>query len=358
MRKPTNQSDCARFESLERRQMFSATLGTNLVVNGDAEATAGSSDGSAVSIAPWTSKLGKVTAVQYGSAGFPATNSIGPASRGLNFFAGGPPDPNDANANSATSEQTIDISSLAADIDAGRIRYDLSAYVGGFGSEGDEMDVSIFFGASADSTTINGNIVGPSATDRQNTTELIPKSVILPVPAGSRVAVISMQAARSVGTYDDGYADNISLVLSSTASTKTGFIAGQVFNDRNGDGMKDMTESGLAGITVFADLNNNGKLDKGEPGSHTISSGRYNISGVPKGTFTLREVVPSGSRATTTSTRSVTVQGGITTSGKNFALSQSVLIGGEAFVDNNGNGVLDTGDTGLDNVTFYLDFNN
>src|SRR5450432_1654969 len=116
-------------ERLEARQFLSATLGTNLVVNGDAEATTGG-NGSAVDISPWVAKVERVTAVTYGVAGFPTANSPGPATRGLNFFAGGPADPNDANANTGIAQQTIDISSLAVDIDAGRIKYNLSAFVG------------------------------------------------------------------------------------------------------------------------------------------------------------------------------------------------------------------------------------
>ncbi|HJT77866.1 MAG TPA: hypothetical protein VJ739_11755, partial [Gemmataceae bacterium] len=38
-------------------------------------------------------------------------------------------------------------------------------------------------------------------------------------------------------------------------------VAGTVFNDVNGNGLRDGTELGLAGVPVFLDLNHDGKLD-------------------------------------------------------------------------------------------------
>src|SRR5205814_10241554 len=61
----------------------------NLLVNGDAEAAAGSATGGSVPIPGWTSVHG-ATAVQYGAPDFPDSGSPGPLERGVNFFAGGP----------------------------------------------------------------------------------------------------------------------------------------------------------------------------------------------------------------------------------------------------------------------------
>ena len=67
-----------------------AALGANVIVNGDAEAGAGSADGFApVTIPGWTA-VGPFIVVQYAAgAGFPGASDPGPPSRGLNFFAGG-----------------------------------------------------------------------------------------------------------------------------------------------------------------------------------------------------------------------------------------------------------------------------
>jgi hypothetical protein len=167
-----------------------------------------------------------------------------------------------------------------------------------------------------------------------------------------------MSSTRASGAYNDGYADDISLTLSTTASTKTGFVSGQVFNDANGDGKKNVGEVGLAGIGVYADLNNNGTPDKGEPGAHTVSSGRYSISNVPKGNIALREILPKGFRGTTAVTKNITVNGGLTTIGQNFALSQTALIGGQVFADFNFDGKIDFDDPNLENLLIFLDANN
>jgi uncharacterized delta-60 repeat protein len=42
-----------------------------------------------------------------------------------------------------------------------------------------------------------------------------------------------------------------------------GSISGAVFNDANGNGVRDIGETGAAGVTVYQDLNNNGRLDGG-----------------------------------------------------------------------------------------------
>ena len=98
-----------------------AALGTNLIVNGDAESGAGSTDGSIVFVPGWDRVGNWATVVQYGSpAGFPAASSAGPANRGANFFAGGP-DINGQGVSYLT--QSIDISSLQSRIVSGTLSY-------------------------------------------------------------------------------------------------------------------------------------------------------------------------------------------------------------------------------------------
>src|SRR5271166_4449209 len=65
-------------------------FGTNLIVNGNAEAGTGSASGNDIESVPGWSTVGNFTVVQYGAAGFPSSTSPGPANRGSNFFAGGP----------------------------------------------------------------------------------------------------------------------------------------------------------------------------------------------------------------------------------------------------------------------------
>src|SRR6202000_560175 len=73
---------------------------------------------------------------------------------------------------------------------------------------------------------------------------------------------------------------------------------GVVFNDTNGNGRQDKGEKGIAGRTVYLDLNHNGKLDKGEPTARTSADGVYRFTGLAAGNYVVREITPSGWRAT------------------------------------------------------------
>ena len=104
--------------------------------------------------------------------------------------------------------------------------------------------------------------------------------------------------------------------------TTTGIIRGNVFNDTNPDGIKDVTEPGLSGIIVFIDKNKNGHLDKGELNTKTDSNGNYRFSALPAGTYVVRIGVPKGLRITfpATGVDHVTVHSGQSRSNRNFGL--------------------------------------
>jgi hypothetical protein len=80
--------------------------------------------------------------------------------------------------------------------------------------------------------------------------------------------------------------------------SQTVVISGNVFNDANGNKIKDSGEAGQSGVVVYLDLNNNGVLDFLDAKTTTDSSGNYKFV-VPFGTYTIREVVPSASVQTT-----------------------------------------------------------
>ena len=62
-----------------------------------------------------------------------------------------------------------------------------------------------------------------------------------------------------------------------------GQITGTVWNDRNGNGVHDAGEPGLAGWTVYLDANNNGVLDAGERTATTAADGSYTFTDVLRG---------------------------------------------------------------------------
>jgi RHS repeat-associated protein len=91
-----------------------------------------------------------------------------------------------------------------------------------------------------------------------------------------------------------------------------GEIRGTVWSDRNGDGSFNQTgdgsENGLPGVTVYLDVNNNRRLDAGEPSritaqdnprtADTNEDGQYRFTNLSYGSYTVRELVPSGYQQT------------------------------------------------------------
>ena len=71
-----------------------------------------------------------------------------------------------------------------------------------------------------------------------------------------------------------------------------GVVSGTVFNDLNGDGIRQSGEPGLAGVTVYADLSIDGGF---EPTTVTDSNGNYSLT-VPEGAVIIRQKLPSGNR--------------------------------------------------------------
>src|SRR5262249_57193332 len=55
-------------------------------------------------------------------------------------------------------------------------------------------------------------------------------------------------------------------------------IAGVLFDDRNGDGVRQPGEPGLAGRVVFLDANRDGVLEHGERRTTTAADGSYRFA--------------------------------------------------------------------------------
>jgi protocatechuate 3,4-dioxygenase beta subunit len=134
-------------------------------------------------------------------------------------------------------------------------------------------------------------------------------------------------------------------------------ITGQVFQDTNGSGARDLGEPDLAGVKVYLDGNNNGRLDPGEPTAVTDAHGSYWFTGLAAGTYTVREVLPAGWVGTTAAARSVHLSAQQHAAGVNFGDFQPGSVSGHVFHDHNGNGVQDSGDAGLPGVRVFLDAN-
>lgn len=201
-----------------------ATLGQNLVFNGDAEYGRGfSSNLTQQYAAGWDNPgPGGITQINYlAGDGFPTPTDPGPVERGESFFSGGT---NDV----STMTQRIDVANLAAAITTGQVDFALSAWLGGYSSQNDSATVTARFLNSATSQIGSAQLAAVTATQRGNQTGLLFREQFGDLPSLTRYVDIVLTATRAVGE-NDGYSDNISLVL---------LIAG----DYNQDGTVDASD--------------------------------------------------------------------------------------------------------------------
>jgi hypothetical protein len=186
----------------------SAATSKNLIKNPGAEKAAGSTDGSVVPVPGWTVTTGTMfTAVQYGaSGGFPVATDPGPKNRGKNFFAGG-------DDGTVVASQTDSLKNDATAIAGGGVTFKLSGFFGGFGSQEDNALVEVDF-KDKHGVTLFSTVVGPvTAEERNDVTGLLKRSTSGSVPIGSVKALVQLSINRTSGTYNDGYADALSLTL-------------------------------------------------------------------------------------------------------------------------------------------------
>lgn len=172
-------------------------------------------------------------------------------------------------------------------------------------------------------------------------------------------------------TFGDNYT---ALVYSGTATSVHDFanfnltvmipaeLSGTVFNDVNGNGLRDTGETGLADRTVFIDQNGNGTLDTGEPNVITLADGGYNFSNVLPGTVSIVEQATLGWQFTAphTGVRTLTVHNGDTLANLDFGNQQLLdsSIRGTVYADANRNGTRQPGEHGIPGLPVYLDLDN
>jgi len=183
-----------------------AQFGTNLILNPGAESAVGGNGAFLSNLPNWTI-TGQATAVVYGApGGFPLSTDPGPASRGLNFFEGG-------DVGSSSASQVVSLAFATAQINAGLVSYDLSAWLGGFSSHDDNAVLTVNF-RNASNGILSTSTLGPVlAADRSNATGLLLRSTTGPVPVNTTNALVTLQMTRLIGTSNDGYADNLSLAI-------------------------------------------------------------------------------------------------------------------------------------------------
>jgi hypothetical protein len=134
-------------------------------------------------------------------------------------------------------------------------------------------------------------------------------------------------------------------------------IGGVVFNDTNGNGVRDAGEAGVPNVVVFNDTNGNGVRDAGEATSVTTGTGAYAFTGLGPGALVRARIeVPAGLFRTSADPAALFVPGAA--SAGNFGLFSAGGLGGTVYRDSNENGVRDAGEAGIAGVTVTLDIGN
>jgi hypothetical protein len=150
-------------------------------------------------------------------------------------------------------------------------------------------------------TNKNGKLdVGEHSTK----TDAVGKYSIGDLPAGSyRIRCYNEAGWRLVAPawayYDLNPGIGATLAGKDFACTQKVLVSGSVFNDVNGDAMRQSSEVGLSGWRVYLDANNDGKWQSSERSILTDATGKWSWSDLTAGvTYRLRVVGQSGWKGT------------------------------------------------------------
>ena len=136
-------------------------------------------------------------------------------------------------------------------------------------------------------------------------------------------------------------------------------ISGIVFDDVNGDGLRQSGDNPVSGWTVYLDANDNGVLDSGESSQTTDASGTYSFDQLALGGYRVRIVPQSGSLITSADSAFVSLGSGTDASVVDFASHlNTTSVSGTLFDDANANGIQDAGEGAISGATIFLDSNN
>jgi hypothetical protein len=127
-------------------------------------------------------------------------------------------------------------------------------------------------------------------------------------------------ATRANGGFDSSYTD--------FGVIQPAHVSGKVYEDLNGDGIRQANEPGLANWNVFVDVNGDGGGGFNEPFGTTNASGDYSLTVPVGGTYTVRIVPLSGWNSTAPpggAHVNVPLPTGANVTGRNFGLSQGPL---------------------------------
>jgi hypothetical protein len=213
---------------LEQTAPAAPEFGVNLLFNADAEFDRGVNDQAIdFNVSGWDDPgPGGITPMPYGApGGFPTQTDPGPPDRAVNFFCGG-------TGAVTTMTQAIRVDTLADGIDTGDATFALSGWLGGYSSQNDRAEMLVRFLSSTGSELGSAQIGPVTNADRANQTGLLYREALGVVPIGTRIVEAELICRRSSGA-NDGYADNLSIVLEGDALCRADFNGDGVVNSQD-----------------------------------------------------------------------------------------------------------------------------
>ncbi|UJR17379.1 hypothetical protein I4U23_004274 [Adineta vaga] len=185
-------------------------MNTNLVRNGDAENGTCQTGGNVTHPTKWNYN-GTITQVIYNASYLLSLQSTdpGPSDRGKCYFYG-------QQGTITSMWQFINITTSADHliIDNQTMRFNFSAWLGGFLGQDDNAVVSLMFLDNSNNMLGNRTKIGPIlAHDRGNETKLVFRSATGLVPIRTRSLHVFVKIQFSFGSLNNGYVDNIAVVL-------------------------------------------------------------------------------------------------------------------------------------------------
>ncbi len=138
-------------------------------------------------------------------------------------------------------------------------------------------------------------------------------------------------------------------------------IRGSIFEDLNGNGLRDAADPGAAGRTVFLDSNVNGILNDGERRVVTGADGLFEFLVESPNAYSVVVLPPVGGILTTTVDETgglvVTVTAVSGVEGLEFGVARLAVVRGSIFIDENRDGIRGVTETGIGSVTVFADRN-
>jgi Phosphoesterase family len=182
----------------------------NLLVNGNAEVQRCTNDWTAqTSIPGWRVTRGAASVLCYSAFTLGAETPITPSggARGKALFA--------APGADTAMEQMVDVGAAASAIDERQVRFDLSAWLGGWRDRPERATLTaLFLDDDGKSTASPIVIADVDAEARGHLTGLVERRAKGLVPPGTRRIRVTLQFLSAMTSFQNAYADNISLTLS------------------------------------------------------------------------------------------------------------------------------------------------